>query len=176
MYVEKELNKFGKFLVQQSKSNLTKKDKNASKNLYNSIKYELDIHKNSFTFSFQMEDYGEYIDAGVKGVGGTKADGKQWKKKTVTNNKFKYRNKRPPASVFNGWVIRRGIAPRSASGQFISRKSLQFAIANSVYHTGLETTNFYSRPFELGFKKLADNVVEAYGLDMDKFLEKSLNN
>jgi len=176
MYVEKELNKFGKFLVQQSRSNLTKKDKNASKELYNSIGYKLDIHKNSFTFSFEMEDYGEYVDAGVKGVGGTKANGEQWKKKTVTNNKFKYRNKRPPASVFNGWVVRRGIAPRSATGQFISRKSLQFAIANSVYHTGLETTNFYSRPFELGFKKLADDVVDAYGLDLDNLLQKSLNN
>jgi hypothetical protein len=176
MHVEKELNKFGKFLVQQSRSNLTKKDKNASKELYNSIGYDLSVHKNSFTFSFSMENYGKFVDAGVKGVGGTKANGEQWKKKRVTNSKFKYRNKRPPASAFNGWVVRRGIAPRSASGQFVSRKSLQFAIANSVYHTGLETTNFFSRPFELGFEKLTDDVVEAFGLDLDNLLEHALNN
>jgi hypothetical protein len=176
MHVEKEFNKFGKFLVQQSRSNLTKKDKNASKELYNSIGYKFTKHKNSFTFSFSMEDYGKFVDAGVKGVGGTKANGEQWKKKRVTNSKFKYRNKRPPASAFNGWVVRKGIAPRSASGQFISRKSLQFAIANSVYHTGLETTNFFTRPFELGFDKLADDVVEAFGLDLDNLLEHALNN
>ena len=123
-----------------------------------------------------MEDYGEYIDRGVKGVGGTKADGSKWNKKKVTNNDFKYRNKRPPAKAFNGWVIKRGIAPRNKSGKFTSRKGLMFAIAESVYRTGLETTNFFSRPFERGFKNLPDEIVEAYGLDFEKLLKKSINN
>lgn len=174
--VEQEFNKFGKYLVQQSRSNLTKNDKNASKELYNSLGYDIAIHKNSFTFSFNMEDYGTMVDQGVKGVGGTKADGSQWKKKRVLTNTFKYRNKRPPASAFNGWTIRRSIAPRNAKGQFTSRKSLQFAIANSVFHTGLETTYFYSAPFDLGFERFQDDIVEAYGLDVDELLENSLNN
>lgn len=171
MYVEKELNDFGKYLVQQSRSNLTRKKKNASKELYNSISYEVVQHKNSFTFSFSMEDYGEFVNYGVEGVGGA-----GWKKKNVDNNKFKYRNKRPPAKVFNGWVIRRGIAPRDKSGKFASRKSIMFAIANSVYHTGLETTNFFTLPFERAFAKLPDEVIEAYGLDMDKLLKNALKN
>lgn len=174
MYVKDSLDKFGKYLVQQSRSNLTRTKKNASKELYNSIKYETIQHKNSFSFTLSMEDYGQYIDAGVKGVGGTKANGEQWKKKTVTNNKFKYRSKKPPASAFNGWVIRRGIAPRSTSGKFTSRKSIMFAIANSVYHTGLETTNFFTLPFERAFKKLPDDIIEAYGLDVEKLLKQAL--
>ena len=173
MYVEDTFDKFGKYLVQQSKSNLTRLKKNASKEGYNSIKYEVIEHKNSFSFSLYMEDYMVFIDAGVKGVGGTKVDGSQWKKKTVTNNKFKYRSKKPPASAFNGWVIRRGIAPRK-NGKFTSRKSIMFAIANSVYHTGLETTNFFTLPFERAFKNLPNDVVEAYGLDVEKLLIQAL--
>ena len=42
------LNKFAKYVVQQSKSNLTKSDKNVSKELYNSIGYKLNVSKNSF--------------------------------------------------------------------------------------------------------------------------------
>jgi len=169
MYVAKELNEFGKYLVQQSRSNLTRKKKNASKELYNSIKYEVIQHKNSFSFTLSMEDYGQFINYGVEGIGGA-----GWNKKRVDNNKFKYRNKRPPAKAFNGWVIRRGIAPRDKSGKFISRKSIMFAIANSVYHTGLETTNFFTLPFERAFKKLPDEVIEAYGLDLDNLLKQAL--
>jgi hypothetical protein len=44
------LNKFGKYVVQQSKSNLTRKDKGGGK-LYNSIKYTLDTEKD-FHFRF----------------------------------------------------------------------------------------------------------------------------
>lgn len=172
--VKTALDKFGKSVVKQSRTQLTKKKKNASKDLYNSIDYNLKVSKNSFELSFSMEDYGKFIDAGVKGVGGTKADGSQWKKKKVTNNKFKYKTKRPPASAFNNWIVRKGIAPRNKSGQFTTRKGLQFAIANSVYHTGLETTNFFTRPFEVAFKQLPEDLTEAFGLEIDKLLKLTL--
>lgn len=167
----KALDTFGKRLKKESKTSLTKKKKNASKSLYNSIDYELIVSKNSFQFSFQMEDYGDYIDKGVKGVGGTKADGTQWKKKRVTNNIYKYTNKKPPYMVFNSWVIKKGLAPRNNKGQFTSRKSLLFAISNSVYHTGLEETQFYSKPFNSAFKSLPDELINKFGLDAESFLK-----
>ena len=170
--VKNALDKFGKSVVKQSRTQLSKKKKNASKALYNSIDYDLKVSKNSFQMSFSMEDYGTFVDKGVKGVGGTKADGTQWKKKRVVGSKFKYTNKKPPASAFNNWIVRKGIAPRNKGGQFTTRKGLQFAIANSVYHTGLETTNFFTRPFEVAFKQLPDQLVEAYGLEVDTLIEK----
>ena len=164
--LDKILDKFARRVVKESKTALTKKKKNASKSLYNSIGYDLDIHKNSFHLSFQMEDYGKFIDKGVKGVGGN-----GWKKKKVDNNLYKYTNKRPPHEAFNGWTIRRSIAPRNKKGQFTSRKSILFAIANSVYHTGLETTNFFTKPLENALRSLPDEVVNAYALDIDKFIK-----
>ena len=173
--VKKALDKFGKSVVKQSRTQLTKKKKNASKKLYESIDYNLKVSKNSFELSFEMEDYGKFIDKGVHGVGGTKADGSKWKKKKVVGSKFKYKSKRPPTKAFNGWVIRKGIAPRSNTGQFTSRKGLLFAIAESVYRTGLETTNFFTRPFEVAFKQLPDDIVEAYGLEVDELLKLTLS-
>ena len=62
------LDNFGKYVVQQSRSNLSKQDKNVSKNLYNSISYETKVNKNSFELTINMVDYGKFIDKGVKGV------------------------------------------------------------------------------------------------------------
>jgi AraC-like DNA-binding protein len=49
-----------------------------------------------------------------------------------------------------------------------------FAIANSVYHTGLETTNFFTKPFKKEFKKLPEEVLEAYALETEEFLKFAL--
>ena len=174
MYVKKAIDDFWGKVLPAAKKNLLKK--NASKKLSNSLKATTIEYPNSFITSLSMEDYGIFIDQGVKGVGGTKADGTRWKLKSVFGSRenFRYTNKRPPASAFDKWTIRRGIAPRSKGGQFQKRKGLNFAIANSVYHTGLETTHFLTTPFDYYFKTLPDEVVEAYGLELDDLLKFSL--
>lgn len=168
--VKESLEKFAFRVKKQSKTNLTRLKKNASKKLYNSIDYDLKVHKNSFSLSFSMEGYGDFMDKGVHGVGGFKADGSQWKKRKVVGSAFRYTNKRPPASAFSDWIVRRGFAPRDKKGRFTSRKSLQFAVANSVYHRGLETTNFFTKPVENEFKKLPNEVIKSYNLQFDSFL------
>jgi hypothetical protein len=165
MSVKNALDSFAFDVIEGAKRNLKRKNKNTSKKLSNSLDYKLKISakKDKFSLPFLMEDYGEFLDQGVKGVGGTKADGTKWKKKRVSpKSPFKYRSKKPPSSAFSNWIVRRGIAPRNAQGQFVSRKSLQFAIANSVYHTGIETTNFFTQPFEKEFKNLSNAVTQAF--------------
>ena len=76
--------------------------------------------------------------------------------------------------AFNGWTIRKGIAPRSKGGQFTKRRGLLFAIATSVFHTGLETTSFFTKPFEKEFKRLPDDLVKAYALDVEKLLKSAI--
>ncbi len=166
---------FADNVVGKSKNNLRRKNKVASSRLLDSIDSDLKVHPNSFSLSFEMEDYWQFVDYGVKGVGGTKADGTQWKKKRVTNNKFKYKSKRPPIfPELNSWTIRKGIAPRDKGGRFTKRRGLLFAISNSIFHTGLETTSFFTKPFEDEFKDLPDELIEAYSLDMDNFIEHTI--
>jgi hypothetical protein len=168
---------FADYVVQQARTNLTKGGKNVSKDLYNSITKEVvsDPNNNYTIIGFSMDGYGQFIDRGVKGKGGTKKNGEQWKLKTVTNSPFAYTNKRPPTKSFDKWVIKRGLAPRSKSGKFLNRQGMKFAIANSVFHTGIETTNFFTRPLELGFKKYVDtDLMKAFSQDVDIMIDYNL--
>ena len=155
------LNELGRKITRDARFNL-KRVKKGNSNLYKSLKYKVD--KNSITFT--LPEYWEYVDAGVKGVGGSKADGTNWKVKKVTNSKFKYRDKMPPLMAFNGWTIKKRIAPRSKGGQFTSRKSLLFAISKSVYHTGIATTDFFTEPVDTNVLLLAPRIAEQQVLDL----------
>jgi len=106
MSVKQALDNFAYDIIDDAKIILNKKKKNASKSLSDSLDYKLKISKNSFSLVFTANDYWEYVDRGVKGKGGKKADGTQWKTKRVVNSPFKYRNKKPPAKAFDKWVIK----------------------------------------------------------------------
>lgn len=166
MSVSQELNKFGKFVVQQSRSNLSKKGKKDTSKLYNSIAYDLNVSKNSFSLSFKMEDYGDFIDKGVKGVSSSaKAPKSPYKFGTGTGKKGGLTN------GVDGWVQRKRIQFKDRkTGKFMTYKQTAFLIRNSIWKKGIETTNFFTRPFELGFNKLPDDLVKAYGLEIENLL------
>ena len=159
------LNAFGKYVVQQSRSKLTQSNKNASKRLYESLGYELKVMPSSFSMAFLMENYGEYQDKGVSGT------------EVKYNTPYKYTNKMPPPSAFSQWVVRKGLkGTRDGSGRFVSRKGLQFAIAKSIFKKGIKPSLFFTKPFEAAFKNLPNDIVEAYGLDVENFLKTTINN
>lgn len=163
-HTQKALETFLKYTITQAKSNLTKSKKNSSKALYNSLDYDVKVSENSFQASISAEDYATFQDLGVSG------------KEKKYNTPFSYKDKRPPAKAFDKWVVRKGIAPRNAKGQFQTRNSLLFAIANSVYLNGIKPSYFLTKPFEKGFKGLGDEIIEQYGLDVEVFLKQLLKN
>ena len=182
--LDKELRKFGRKVVNESKKNL-KKNKVTDSNLAKSMKYSVKTKGSKTSLVFKMNEYWEYVDAGVRGVGGTKADykidgetvkGEKWKLKKVTNNKYRYRKKMPPASAFSSWVVRKRLAPRNAKGQFTTRKSMMFAIAKSVYHTGLKTTNFFTDAFYNKIDTIADDLGDAMVIELEDAILNSISN
>ena len=66
--IEATLDKFARYVVQQARSNLTRQKRNTSKRLYESLGYDLRVSSNSFSLSFKMEEYGDYLDKGVSGT------------------------------------------------------------------------------------------------------------
>lgn len=160
---KKALDGFGKYIVQQAKNNLSKQRKTVSKKLYDSIGYKVKVSKNSIELDLSMEEYGKFVDLGVSG------------KKKSYNTPYKYTTKMPPAKVFDKWIVRKGIAPRSKKGTFENRKSISFAIAKSVFNNGIKPSLFISKPFEKGIKRLPDDIIEAYGLDIETFLKQIIN-
>jgi hypothetical protein len=159
------LNTFAKYVIQQSRTNLTKGKKNASKELYNSLGSDIKVSKNSFQLSFLMEQYGIFQDKGVSGT------------EKKYNTDFKYTNKKPPASAFSQWVIRKGLkGTRDKKGRFVGRKGLQFAIANSIYKKGIKPILFFTKPFEKAFKNLPKELVESFALDVEQLIKTTVNN
>ena len=161
--VQKELNRFAKYVVTQSRANLTRQKKNASKQLWQSIDYDLKVSKNSFQLDFLMEDYGIFQDKGVSGT------------EKKYNTPYKYTNKMPPPSKMDKWIVKRNLkGVRDKDGKFISRKSLQFMIARSIYKKGIKPSLFFTKPFEKAFKNINEDLIEAYRLDVQKLMETTI--
>ena len=154
--------KFAKYVIQQARSNLSRKKQNVSGDLYNSLKYNIYYDKNKFSVVFKMEDYGLYQDAGVRGAKSTY--------QSAAGSPYKYTNKMPPSSAFSQWAIKKGLqGVRNKQGQFIKRKSLQYALARSIYEKGIPATKFFSTPFGIAFKRLPPDVVNAFKLTEEDF-------
>lgn len=166
------LNNFAKYVIQQSRSNLTKSNRNSSKSLYNSLDSEIEVSANSFRLAFLMEDYGKFID---KGVQGSNPSGIKNGVQKAPNSEYRFKSKSIPTKVLDKWVIKKGIAPRNKSGKFLSRQGLKFAIAKSIALQGIRPSLFFTKPFETAFERLPDELVEAYGLDVEQFLQYTIN-
>jgi len=161
-----ELNKFAKYVIQQARTNLTKGKRNASKRLYDSLDYKLTVGQKSFSLEFIMEDYGMFLDEGVRGSESVYPES--------ANSRFEFsgRFKMIPTASIDKWVVKRGIkGVRDEKGRFINRQSLKYAIATSIYQKGIKASMFFTKPFEKAFLNLPPELIEAFALDIDDLLE-----
>ena len=159
--IKKVLTAFGKDVVEQAKKNIKTSKISSKGHLYNGMKYKSKINNSSVEVVITIADYWEYMDYGVEGVGGKKADGTNWIKRKVTNNKFKYREKTPPPSAFS---------------RITSDRGGQFAIAKSVFHTGLKTTSFFTDPFDSEVDELEAELIQASYDAIEKGLTETIIN
>ena len=165
-YVQKELDKFKRYVIQQSRSNLTKGDKNVNKKLYNSINGEAISSKNSLGLYFEMEEYGTFQDLGVKGK---KSSAK------APNSPYQFgtgRGKKGGLTEgINKWVRARRFQFRDKKGKFTSFESTAFIITRSIYNKGIKPSFFFTKPFEKAFERLPNDIIEAYGLDVETLIK-----
>jgi hypothetical protein len=163
-YTYNVLNEFKKYVIQQARTNLTKGKKNVNSKLYKSLDGDVDVSKTSFSLSFVMEDYGLFQDKGVSGT------------KKKYNTPYSYTSKRPPAKSLEKWIGKKGFQFRDAKGRFLSYKSMSYIISKSIFEKGIKPSLFFTKPFEKAFKRLPNELVEAYGLDVEDFLAFTFNN
>ena len=172
--VQQELNRFSKYVIQQSRTNLTKDKKNSSKALYNSLDYDINVSPNSFSLKFLMEDYGVFQDKGVSGI------------KKKYNTPFSYKSKggkrglkgMPPPNKMDKWIVRnssffKGV--RGKDGKFLPRKTLQFLVARSIFFKGIKPSLFFTKPFKKAFTNLDKDIIKAYQLDVEELLKFTTN-
>ena len=118
-----------------------------------------------------MEDYGEFVDQGVKGKNpnalpeGAKYYGKQ--KAPNSPYKFGANKSKGLRAAINKWTVKKNLkGVRDKKGRFLSRKSMQYLIARNIYLSGIKPTRFFSKPFIAGEKKYELQLKEAFVSDL----------
>lgn len=163
------LERFGKYVVQQARANLTKGRQNVTKELYNSIKWDSKASQSgdSFSATLSMLEYGQYQDKGVRG--------KEASPINTSQSPFRFGSgtgkKGGLTESINKWVKARRFQFRDKKGKFMSYDSTAFLISRSIYRKGIAARFFYSKPFGIAFQKLPAELVEAFRLTPDDFKE-----
>jgi len=167
--IKEGLQAFGKAVVNSARFNLANDDKNVSKQLSDSINFEvLNPKEGLFIVEFVMLTYGLFQDKGVSGT------------KRRINSPYSFRSKggkqglkgMPPPSKFDQWGVRRGIAPRDEKGKFLPRKSVNFAIARSVFERGIKPSLFFTKPFNKYFEGLSKGILKEFNTEIITTINK----
>ena len=163
---QEALRAFGKYVVQQARTNLTKGKKNVSKELYKSVQYNLDQVQAGFRLFFEMEDYGMFQDRGVRGVkGGNSLSGFSYKQ---SSNLVGFESK---TGTFSNWAAKQRLQFRDKRGRFLSYKQTGFALATIVKNYGIKPTMFFTKPFEKAFNNLPNQLQDKYAMDIENSIE-----
>ena len=183
--LNKAFNIFGKYMVAQSKANLTR-EKKAGGPLYNSISYKLKDEKTKVTLNFFMENYGEFVDQGVKGADPNKVStNAKIKGQQAPNSPYKYGSGTYRGSwdtfvqSISAWAQMKNIRLRTykmvdgksvPTGKFAkgNYETIGQVIAKNIYNRGLKPTYFYTKPYNKAFDNLPNKLFDAYALEFEK--------
>jgi hypothetical protein len=172
--VKASLEKFAKGVVQQARSNLTRGKKNVTGTLYNSLQYEIEANPNSLALRWKMDElapYWKFQDYGVQGKSSsTKAPNSPFRFGTGSGMKGGL------SRAIEKWVAARRFQFRDKKGRFLSYDSTAFLVSRSIYQKGIKTTSFFTRPFQLKFEQLPEELAMAYALELSDFLRFTLQN
>ena len=162
--VDEILKSFAQYVVDASKENLTK-DKKGDGDLYNSLDYTFDKSQDQFLLDFLMEDYGVYVDKGVRGKTST------YPETNAALSQFQYGSgtgqKGGLTKGINAWLKKKRFQFRDKKGRFMSYESMTYLIARSIYNKGLKANLFFTKPFEAGLKRLPNDLIKAFDLDIE---------
>ena len=168
--IQELLDDFKDKVVKEAKKNLK-----SNGTLKNSIKGFVKESPNSIQITFEMEDYGAFVDKGVKGAKSSRKGNKQNKSpyKFGTNSSLIGKAKGGMSGIMTKWVKQKGFQWKDKkTGRFMSYKSMGYIIARSIYSKGLKPSLFFTKPYEKYFKRLPDELVEKYGLDMENLFDQ----
>jgi hypothetical protein len=178
--LENYLNSFGKQVVKDAKSNLSKAGKGGG-NLEKSIKFNVVKNGDVLDVEFSMADYGTFQDKGVKGAGGTIKSGKHkgswggrrhyitWEGKRK-DSPYKFGSgKGKKNGIYKGigsFIRKKGLQPRSEGGQYMTTTGLKIAIVKVLWIKGMHGVSFFQKSLQLGMEDFAENYGKALGEDI----------
>jgi hypothetical protein len=168
--VNKTIQMFRDYVIREAKDNLKRSGHNNTSSLANSIKGEV-VTEDAFTIvGFTMNDYGTFVDLGVKGkTSSNKAPNSPYKFGSGSGRKGGL------TQGINKWVKQKGFQFRDKKGRFLSYDSTAYLITRSIFHKGIKPSLFFTKPFEAGYKKYIDiDLVKAFGQDIETMVDYNL--
>ena len=162
--VDEVLNTFADTTIANARKNLVD-DRKSFGALYQNLFYVYEKQTGLFIIEFLMEDYGIFVDKGVRGKTST------YPETAAALSKFQYGSGTGPkgglTKGINGWLKKKRFQWRTKEGKFMSYQSMTFLIARSIYNKGIKANLFFTTPFEEGIKILKSKLEKAYTLDVE---------
>ncbi|QDP55464.1 MAG: hypothetical protein Unbinned176contig1000_1 [Prokaryotic dsDNA virus sp.] len=169
------LNSYGKYIKKQAKKVVDKKTKGSGK-LSRALKYDVRYAKGDFEIDFRSNKYGEYVEKGVRGVGGLvrkKGDGQpilrqgyrtyidlEGKRK---RSPYQFKGTRPPIGNIMKWMGSAGISPKA--GQTL--KGVAHAISYGIFRQGIPALSFYTQPISATRGLFIRKLIQNYSKDLE---------
>lgn len=178
------VDRYRRYVVSQAKANLTrgrivrgkKASYKATSKLHGSIKGYIDKKqkrsiKGKFTggselpsLTFEMNNYGKFVDEGVKGSKST------YRESMLSKNKFRGGKQTVPVGPIRKWLKVKGLDER-----------LAFVISRSIYQKGIRASHFFTKPLEKRsktFKKayhkaVADDIAKNFANQIAKKIKQA---
>ena len=166
---------FTERVVRLSKINIGKsKNPNGGKKIDSSgaLRKSIKGDVTSDKVTISMLDYGVLRDAGQ--LGKKRKILKGWNKSIFTPRGKGFTSKRPPIQAIEKWIKDKPVRARSkGTGKFkkMDKTQLAGAISYSIWQNGIQPGLFMSDVFNDEFKKLPDEVIEAYWEDVEEQLK-----
>lgn len=139
---EKVLHEFGKSFVEYYQSLLLEEDKVASGDLFNSVKYIIDINDNSIEVSISLLEYWKYIEHGRRS--GTY----------------------PPINKIENWIRVKNIKPYPYNGKLPTIKQLTYLISRKIYERGIEPNPLFKKTTDNIVELFKDELENAVTKDV----------
>ncbi len=162
--VDEVLNAYAEYVVDSAKKNLVDERKSLG-DLYKSVSYKYEKSQDLFLLDFLMEDYGTFVDKGVRGKTSTYPETK------AALSQFQYGSGNFPKGGLRdgikGWLEKKRFQWRDKKGRFMSYDTMTYLISRSIYNKGLKANLFFTTPFEAGLQNLPKQLTDAFSLDIE---------
>lgn len=152
---EKAFKKFGDNVVHRARFYLERRKKNtSSKTLSNSLGFTVKVYPSGgLEMDFRAEEYFKYVEEG------------------------RQPGSMPPPSAIAKWINEKPIKIRNSKGQFAQKNeanvnSAAFGIAMHIKSYGIKPSWFFRDAFAMHHKRLAPEIIAAYGKDAAKMMKR----
>ncbi|MEE1239911.1 MAG: hypothetical protein UHO61_08310 [Acutalibacteraceae bacterium] len=153
------LDEFGKQFIDAYRAGLDKKNANASKDLYNSLNFEVKIGKQSISLDILLNDYWKYLEYGCKGTETSYPDAY-------------YPAHFPPTKAIEEWIKIKPVTPVQKNGKLPTQKQLAFLIARSINKKGIEPRFIFRDAVDDIWEQLKDALNEAIEKDVENNIKE----